>query len=382
VISQIGLRLFGSDFARLEPSARREALQGVLAERQMLLIWDNFETVRSMPDTAGAAEPLDEADYADLRNFLAHLAAHGRSSVIITSRTPEDWLGDVRRITVGGLATHEAAEYAGHLLAPYASAQPRRAQRAFGELMEWLDGHPLSMRLILPRLNTTEPKALLEDLHGTAPLPGGEGGGDRDTSLAASITYSFIHLTSKTQQLLPGVGLFHGVADTQILSVFSSAPGVPARFVGASRQYWKQALDDAARVGLLTSVGSGMYQIHPALPAYLAALWRAEDPDNHDSMRDAAMQALAAAYGVFGVWLLQQITSGDAGVAYKLIGLQRRTLGALLAYALDHQLWEQAQAIAQPLTFYWDARGLDEEAEAWTDRLQVAIEDADGRPPG
>ena len=60
-----------------------------------------------------AAEPLDEAGCAELREFLVDLAAHGRSAVLITSRTPEDWLGEVRRITVGGLAAHEAAEYAG-----------------------------------------------------------------------------------------------------------------------------------------------------------------------------------------------------------------------------------------------------------------------------
>ena len=51
---------------------------------------------------------------------------------------------------MGGLPPEEAAEYAGELLAPYPAAASRRAGRAFGELMEWLDGHPLSMRLVLP----------------------------------------------------------------------------------------------------------------------------------------------------------------------------------------------------------------------------------------
>ena len=38
--------------------------------------------------------------------------------MLITSRTGEDWLGGIRRIAVGGLASHEAAGYAGELLAP------------------------------------------------------------------------------------------------------------------------------------------------------------------------------------------------------------------------------------------------------------------------
>jgi hypothetical protein len=36
--------------------------------------------------------------------------------VLITSRSSEDWLGGIRRIAVGGLASHEATGYAGELL--------------------------------------------------------------------------------------------------------------------------------------------------------------------------------------------------------------------------------------------------------------------------
>src|SRR5919198_4212362 len=54
---------------------------------------------------------------------------------------------------------------------------------------------------------------------------------------------------------------------------------------------------------------------------------------------------------------------------------------ALLGYALDHQMWEEARVIAWPLKDYWAACGLDEEARAWTDRVQLATEDPDGSPP-
>ena len=131
-------------------------VEGLLAERRLLLIWDNFETVHSMPDPTGATAPLDDAECAKMKGFLARLAANGQSAVVITSRTAEDWLGPIRRIEVGGLAREEAAQYAGALLAPYPAAAPRRARRAFGELLEWLDGHPLSMRLILPRLDASD----------------------------------------------------------------------------------------------------------------------------------------------------------------------------------------------------------------------------------
>lgn len=255
VITETGLQIFGPDFARLDLKERRAAVERLLAERRLLLIWDNFETVHSMPEPTGATPPLDDAECAKIKGFLARIAADGKSAVVITSRTTEDWLGSVRRIEVGGLARDEAAQYAAQLLAPYPAAAPRRARRSFGELLEWLDGHPLSMRLVLPRLGASEPEALVDGLRGITPLPGDDEVGDRRTSLVASITYSFTQLTASTRRLLPVVCLLYGVADAAVLAAFSGTRGVPGRFAGASDRDWVQALEDAARVGLLTPAG-------------------------------------------------------------------------------------------------------------------------------
>lgn len=391
VILETGRAVFGSDpvqmerFIRLDAAERRQVVERLLAEQRLLLIWDNFETVWSMPDTTRATPPLSQSECGEVKDFLARLAANGKSAVLITSRTSEDWLDEdwptpLRRIMVGGLTRGEAAEYATKLLKPLPAARPRRERRAFGELLEWLDGHPLSMRLILPRLDTADPEALLDGLRGTTPLPGGDEGGDRTTSLAASITYSFAHLTSKTRRLLPAVGLFHGLADIDALVVFSSIPYVPDRFAGASRQEWEQALDDAARVGLLIPLDSGKYRIHPALPGYLAAQWRAEDPGSHDDTREAAIRALATAYA-FVIMTFRQMRSVNAELGDTVAGLQWRTLRALLDYALKHQMWDVAEDMVKSLNDYWDARGLDDEATAWADRVCAATEAPDGSPP-
>jgi tetratricopeptide (TPR) repeat protein len=386
VIARIGRRLYGADFGRLGPAERHDVVLRVLTERRMLLIWDNFESVQSMRDPAGATKPLDEAGCTELREFLLHLADHGESSVLITSRTLESWLGnDVRRVTVSGLARHEAVEYADSLLAPYPLAAPRRAFRTFGDLMEWLDGHPLSMRLVLPLLDTTAPETLLAGLQGTVPLPGEEDpGNDRTLSLATSISYSFTHLADTTSRILPVIGLLHGVADADVLALLSYVLDVPARFADTAPQDWAAALDDASRVGLLHGLGAGVYQIHPALHGYLAAWWREEEPAGHDAARAALTMALLAVHAVFAAQLSEQISAGDAGLALKLIELERRTMGNLLGYALDHRRWQEAQAIAQPLFRYWEARGLNDEIDAWADRVTAATEGPDGSapPPG
>ena len=42
VITEIGLAVFGAGFAALQPDDRRRAVQNLLAEHRLLLIWDNF----------------------------------------------------------------------------------------------------------------------------------------------------------------------------------------------------------------------------------------------------------------------------------------------------------------------------------------------------
>ncbi|MFC8666592.1 tetratricopeptide repeat protein [Streptomyces sp. NPDC057199] len=381
VINSIGLGLFGAQFALLDQEKRQSLVETTLVTRRLLLIWDNFESVHTLPDPTHATQPLTEPEREELRGFLDRIAAKGKSAIIVTSRTPETWLGtERRRIKVGGLESDEANEYAEQLLSSYPDTKKRRESKAFGELMQWLDGHPLSMRLILPRLDSTAPRDLLAGLQGTTPLADADGGG-RTTSLSASIAYSFTHLSAEDQHALTVVSLFHGVVDADVLGQFSTLPDVPEWYQGRTASEWAQVLERATEVGLLTSLGVGMYRIHPALPAYLTSSWQALAPGGHHELRTAAELALLDAYATFGGWLLQQVQGGDAQLAMVLIHLQRRTMGSLLGYALDHSLWDQAQGIAQPLDEYWDARGLVEEARAWVNRARVAMEDSDGNAP-
>jgi tetratricopeptide (TPR) repeat protein len=380
VITAIGLDVFGTDFARLDPAKRLDAVKQLLGQYRGLLVWDNFESVAEMPDPAGATPPLEEADRVRLREFLHWVRDHSASTVIITSRAQEDWLGQIRRIEVGGLNRAEGARYAGLLLAPYPAAQERRQRPSFGQLLEWLDGHPLAMRLTLPRLENTDPAGLLAALRGTAPLPAEDAGPGRLSSLAACITYSFAHLTERTARLLPAVSLFHGTADEDVLASFSGMEGVPGRFAGTSKQEWTAVLQDAARVGLLSGIGGGMYRIHPALPGYLSAAWHDGNPGGYEQEREAAEQALRAASAAFSDWLIGQIASGNAAFAYTLIGWQRRTMGALLGHALDHRAWGDAESIVRALDEYWDTRGLGGEANAWADRILDATAGPDQGP--
>ncbi|MEE9210433.1 MAG: tetratricopeptide repeat protein, partial [Kiloniellales bacterium] len=386
VVMSIGLNIFGPDFVGKTTDAdeRRSLVLDALRQHRMLLVWDNFESVHSMPDRTGATPPLDEGARQEIADFLQALAREGgKTALIVTSRTAEEWLGELRRLELGGLPPAEAAELADDLLAPYPQARARRADKAFAELLDWLDGHPLSLRLMLPQLETTSPGALLAALRGQGALPPGfEEAQGRLASLGASVKYSLDHLDPEVRRLLPALLLFEGVADEDVLGFFSGEDDVPERFAGVTKERWATALSAAAGVGLLTAVGGGTYRLHPALPAYLGAQWRAAAGEAFEAERPAARRALLGAYANFGTWLLRQIREGSAETAFAMIALQRRTMGHLLGLALGEGRYDEAQAILQPLNHFWDARGLTQEAKGWVDRCRAVLEAADGRAPG
>ncbi|MCD9902243.1 CHAT domain-containing protein [Streptomyces sp. MT29] len=386
VITDIGLQVFDNRFALMDDADRQTAVENLLTTRRLLLIWDNFESVREMPDPGRATPPLPQHEQDRMRGFLSRIAAGNGSAVVITSRTPETWLGpDVRRIPLGGLTGKDATAYADQILAPYPAAGPHRQTRAFADLMHWMDGHPLSMRLTLPHLETTTAQHLLSGLQGTAALPvgGGEGiDGDRRTSLSASIAYSFRHLSPDDQEALTILSLFHGVADADVLGAFSSLAGTPERFRGRTAQDWKELLTRSADLGLLTALGMTMFRLHPALPARLAAHWRTHMAAGaHGDEEAAALKALVSAHAGFGLWLLTEINSGEAQLALALIRYQQRMLGAMLGSSLSHGQWTESQAIIQPLDNFWDMTGLAQEAQSWAVRIRLAVESVDGTPP-
>ncbi len=381
LVTSLGLKVFGSDFAALDQAERRKTIEGYLAEYRVLWLWDNFETVRSMPDPTGATPPLEEDEADELRGFLHRVATKGRSAIVITSRSPEDWLGpQVRRIEVGGLNRDEAVLYADHLLEPYPGTRAKRERRGFEDLMQWLDGHPLSMRLTLRLLDGNTPERLLEALKGTEPLPVRDEG-DRTTNLAASIAYSFTHLPDQDQQAITALALFHTITDGKVLGLISQSPECPQRLRGLSYEEWLGLLKRATEVGLLTELGTGIFRLHPALPSYLTAHWKRLNPDGFTDEHAAATQALLDAYAAYALWLAEQWNSENAQTAVTLVELHRRNLSGMLSHALVHRHWTHAAAIARPLNDYWELRGLHEEARVWVDRAQNILEDPPGTPP-
>ena len=364
---------------------RAELILQVLRQHRGLLIWDNFETVASMPEPGQATPPLDEAKKAELLWFIGELRK-SKSALLITSRSQEPWLGGPEsfvRCEVGGLGERDALQYADHLLAPHAQASAKRAAepRAFKELIDYLGGHPLSLKLILPRLSEASPSALLAGLKGQGALPSGFGAAEgRLESLGASLHYSFQHLPEEDQQRVVILSLFEKVASVNILANMEDAP---PRLQVEAPEAWIALLDRLSELGLLTRLGGGLYRLHPALPFYLSALWQsqAEAAGDGGAEHEATLRSLIGAASMFAGYLTRLIGEGQAQAALAQIATLRPSLGAFLAAALERKLFNEAVFLIEALNHYWDVAGIASEAEAWGDRVIEATEPLLGQAP-
>ena len=387
MIASLGFKVGGPDFVRRFPEAeqRREAILTVFHQHRLLWIWDNFETVHSMPDPNLATPPLQGEQLKEIREFIKRLAGRARGGLLITSRSSEPWLGDsvtVHRLPLSGLLPQDAALYAEKILAKVSHTAEKREERAYGELLEFMEGHPLSLRLVLPHLKNNTAKEILTGLKGQGRLPEGfEGGEGRQESLGACVSYSFQHLSSEMQQRLPILCYFEGIVNANILTLLSVEDNLPAQYTGVTSDQWQETLNRCAETGLLTSIGGGLFRIHPALPAFLISYWRSRSGEKFPSERRRIQPAMIKAYGQWGDWLSRQISSGDAALAMNLIDFERRTMGRVATNALEEKLFAETQFILQPLNDYWDSRGLYSEAKEWVDRIRPQLEDKQGKTP-
>ncbi len=141
VINQTGAAFYGENFT-IAPN-KLELLASALKKLRVIVVWDNFES---------AAENLTIDDRAELGRFLDALRG-ARGKVIMTSRSREEWLTPPQRfeLPLRGLGGEERWEYCDAILREL-GLKVNRNDPELSKLMDQLAGHPLAMRVVLPKL--------------------------------------------------------------------------------------------------------------------------------------------------------------------------------------------------------------------------------------
>ena len=252
----------GDEDAR-DPVTRIAAL---LRERPALIILDNFESVLGR-------EPLMPAEElrAVLDAALAWAAAPG-SAVLITTRDTtfdDPRFAPSRRcahLALQGLALSDALDLAAAVLRDHSIPRERAPREELLALLDRLGGHPLSLALVLPRLQEhtlAELTARFEEL-----LPGFTAGAakERNESLALSLEFSLRRLSEAARAELPKLALFQGgCMEYDLLAITEIDPAL-----------WQTARAELEAAALVTvehlpGIQPPFLRFHPTLLPYLAS---------------------------------------------------------------------------------------------------------------
>jgi tetratricopeptide (TPR) repeat protein len=361
---------YGTDFSRLSDEDQWQYLVGYLREKPCLLVWDNFETVAGYP--AGAEPLATEEERETLSKFVKALRG-GKSRILITTRKQaEDWLGIAPElIELGGLTQRDAGLLAREILKTVGrKPEEFRQDPQYSELIKLLRGHPRSLEVVLPHLRSRSPAELIDAIQHRAD--------DLGESLEdASLTYAFHQLSEKAQKHLPFLGLFVSFvyADTLGLFVASGDEQEEAyvELVGEAMddKAWEEVLDEAAACGLLRSLGSRIYELHPTLPPFLRS--ELESIVGEEGLRGLDAEFLNFYRGL-AVQLDERVREGQSGPVAMARAEEANFLRALRV-AERKEEWKAAQLILQMLGGLYEVRGRADEwialrsrALAWVGR--------------
>ena len=229
-------------------------------QQPFILVWDNFESASGIEGTE-VTPLLSDEDRHCLKDFLQRLR-HGKSKVIITSRSSETWLTTTvcYRLPLEGLRGEECWLYCNAVVRDLGLTLDR-SDKTYSDLMEKLDGHPLAMRAVLLRLEQTSASSLLKALE-----QGFVGAAQDDSTARIYAALALLEASFPPQfnTVLPFIGLHQRYVD--LGSLEAMAKNSEAATDRTTIEACCVALE---RAGLIHPQGNGIYAMHPALNGYL-----------------------------------------------------------------------------------------------------------------
>jgi hypothetical protein len=352
-----------------DPGKRRRIVLQVLAQVPMLWVWDNVEPVTGFPPRSRSAWTV--AEQGKLVDLLRDLGGT-RCKVLLTSRRDEAaWLGGLpARVQLPDMPMRESLQLAAALAARHDASL---AGVDWRPLLRYAAGNPLTITVVTGQA-LRENLANRADIEGfVARLRAGEtqleDGQDvalgRTKSLAASLDYGFAAaFTDAERARLAVLHLFRDTADVDALRYMGgSGAGEDAvpELAGLDREAGIVLLDRAADIGLLTSLGSGYYQIHPALPWYFGALFTAAYGQPGQPPAARVTRAYTTATGRLGQYYFDQAESGRTAQVLSVLRAEEANLQHALDLARVHMLWSAEVGCLQGLGVLYRRTGRDSE---------------------
>lgn len=223
LVATTGTSLLEGRFTQIPPSIRARALTEYLRTHRVLVIWDGIDSILGDGDTKRT--DLAAQDSRKEISTLFRSLRGGLGKVLVASRGSESWLGTdfVTRVSVSALDNKESRLLAARVAAQLGLGR-HLAEPDFAELIDLLQGHPLTIRIAIPLLQQQTPRQLIRALRsqvGSFPMTD-----QTAISMKGAIRIAIDEMRLQHRSALVAVALHEGgVVDSRLLQEMAERVG-------------------------------------------------------------------------------------------------------------------------------------------------------------
>jgi len=268
IINKLSDSLIGTQESALSIEEKLSHVTIALKNKPFFIVWDNFESASGIPNTEVSAL-ISEVDRNLLKQLLHDLRG-GKTKVLITSRSPENWLTseECQRLPLNGLQGQELWQYCNAVVKNLDITFDRQSG-TYKKLMNKLEGNPLAIRAILLRLKEKSAEELLTELEADF---NGLDGDDATRRIQAALLVFERELDQAFTPILRFLGLYEHCVDVYCLEYMLET-------AKQSNALINECFITLENAGLCHNIGNNRYQLHPALQSCLSRTRPAQETD-------------------------------------------------------------------------------------------------------
>jgi len=245
-----------------------------LKNRHVFIVWDNFESVSDISDTEASALRLEENRILFKQFF--HDLYGGKTKVLITSRSPENWLfsqdgsleQDCIRFPLEGLSGEDLWQYRNIIVSNLKLPLEHQTEQ-YRELMDKLEGNPQLVQNVLQQLRKKSAKELLIVFEANSDSMFGI---EENNLIHVALSVFGKRLDPNYVPVLRLLGLHEYYVNANLIEEMLKLEKTDRATINCCFNMIENA-------GLCRSIGNSTYKMHPVLRGYFTQLYPAREID-------------------------------------------------------------------------------------------------------
>lgn len=364
VVQVLGTYLEGLKFDQRPADEQRRRAIELFQQKEVLMVWDNFESVLPQFNNAIHASPYTSDERRRLAELFRDLTTDpGRGRLLVTCRPRHTGLPSAQRYELLGLARADSLWLIASILRHdgLTLEDPRLSRERLDPLLNDLADHPLSLELVGPHLRTLTPEEIRVDFGKLLTQFQQEAPEGRNQSLLASLEFSRRHLSPASRKALPWLGLFSGGVFEQLLIDVSQL----------ASEAWAPILRELEIIALLRveddfQVGERPFlRFHPTL-AYAAA-------DPALAQNPEIRHRFLGGYFVLRKTLYEGLNGSQSAAALDVLNREETNYRTAVLWALGDQQLPAAALLGETFRIYLERSGRLRERDVWVQWLTDAL---------